>query len=258
MEMEKINENTLRVKLEKEDLAERGISILDLIGNQHDAEQFFYNILDEVDVDHEFRDNGAVTFQLVPSGNGVELFITKITPEDAEKINLPEDAEFDDNNSVMLSNVSADDLDKMGLDQDVTNILKDRLTHVTKLSKVASDHQLKKNQLLKEKHDDNQQVNKEFHPQRIVKAIEFKTFDDFLHLAHEITSNYTSSLFEMNNKYYLVVSFADDEMTKGTIKDILSSIYEFGTPVDFAPLILQERGELIKAKNALEWAKYYF
>ena len=41
MEMEKINENTMRVTLGKEDLAERGISILDLIGNQHDVEDFF-------------------------------------------------------------------------------------------------------------------------------------------------------------------------------------------------------------------------
>lgn len=40
MEMEKINENTMRVTLGKEDLAERGISILDLIGNQHDVEDF--------------------------------------------------------------------------------------------------------------------------------------------------------------------------------------------------------------------------
>ena len=62
MEMEKINENTMRVTLGKEDLAERGISILDLIGNQHDVEDFFYSILDEVDTDHECRDNGAVTF----------------------------------------------------------------------------------------------------------------------------------------------------------------------------------------------------
>ena len=138
---------------------ERGISILDLIGNQHDVEDFFYSILDEVDTDHEFRDNGAVTFQLVPSGDGVELFITKVDPEAAEKMNLPKDAEFDENNSVMLSNLTPDELDQIGLDKDVTRILKDRMKGNFKTnSKISERHRfnsLKKQLLIKRHHSVN-------------------------------------------------------------------------------------------------------
>ena len=46
MEMEKINDNTIRVLLENEDLTERGITVLDLLGNQSEIESFFFSIMD--------------------------------------------------------------------------------------------------------------------------------------------------------------------------------------------------------------------
>ena len=58
MEMERINEDTIRVVVTNDDLAERSISVIDLLGNQEEIERFFYNILEEVDVEHDFENNG--------------------------------------------------------------------------------------------------------------------------------------------------------------------------------------------------------
>ncbi|WP_279280254.1 adaptor protein MecA [Weissella confusa] len=77
MEMERINEDTIRVVVTNDDLAERSISVIDLLGNQEEIERFFYNILEEVDVEHDFENNEAVTFQVLPNRNGLELFISK-------------------------------------------------------------------------------------------------------------------------------------------------------------------------------------
>lgn len=77
MEMEHINDNTIRVVIENADLEDRGITFLDLMGNQKEIEKFFYSILEEVDVDDQFRDTDAVTFQVLPNRNGLELFISK-------------------------------------------------------------------------------------------------------------------------------------------------------------------------------------
>src|SRR5699024_9021567 len=77
MEMENINENTIRVLIENADLEERGITFLDLLGNQKQIESFFYSILEEVDVDNQFHESDAITFQVLPNGNGLELFISK-------------------------------------------------------------------------------------------------------------------------------------------------------------------------------------
>lgn len=77
MEIEHINEDTIRVKIDNEDLLERGVTFLDLLGNQQQIEQFFHSILDEVDIDDSFKDSDALTFQVMPKNNGMELFITK-------------------------------------------------------------------------------------------------------------------------------------------------------------------------------------
>ncbi len=77
MEMEHIDENTVRVTIGNDDLEERGITVLDLLGNQHKIEDFFYSILEEIDVDQKFKDTEMVTFQVIPSNSGLELYISK-------------------------------------------------------------------------------------------------------------------------------------------------------------------------------------
>lgn len=78
--MEHINENTIRVLIENADLEERGVTFLDLLGNHKQIENFFYSILEEVDVDEQFHESDAITFQVLPNGNGLELFISKGGP----------------------------------------------------------------------------------------------------------------------------------------------------------------------------------
>ncbi|MGM9904091.1 mecA [Enterococcus sp. 10A9_DIV0425] len=82
MEMEHINENTIRVMIGHDDLEERGVSFLDLLGNHREIENFFYSILEEVDIEEEFQGSEAVTFQVLPKGDGLELFISKNLSED--------------------------------------------------------------------------------------------------------------------------------------------------------------------------------
>lgn len=87
MEMEHINENTIRVLIDNDDLAARGITFLDLLGNHKEIENFFYSILEEVDIEEEFRGSEAVTFQVLPKGDGLELFISKnLQSEEIEKM----------------------------------------------------------------------------------------------------------------------------------------------------------------------------
>ena len=75
--MKKIDENTIQVIIGQDDLDQRGITMLDLLGNQKQIEDFFYSILDEVDTEHQFRKNDSVTFQALPTPEGLELLISK-------------------------------------------------------------------------------------------------------------------------------------------------------------------------------------
>lgn len=260
MEKEKINENTMRVSLEKSDLEERGISLLDLIGNQQDVEEFFHSILDEVDTEHEFRDNGAVTFQLVPNGEGVELFITKVDPEKIENIKLPEDVELDENNSVMLSNITPEQLDEMGLDEDVTDFLKKNMQNAKqKITKSFLDD-FQKN---KEKSDkDNVKNNgraKRLRKQTVA-VFKFNSFENFVMMVKSINTNicFISNLFKLDEDYYFAIAISNERYTSDVINNLLSNMSEFGEVMDFAPMLLEEHGTLIKDRNAFEWVKYHF
>ena len=82
MEMERINDNTIRVMIENNDLKERGISIMELLGNHDKIESFFYSILSEVDVDHDFSDDDQVTFKIITKKNGLELFISRLNEDE--------------------------------------------------------------------------------------------------------------------------------------------------------------------------------
>lgn len=84
MKFEQINDNTFKVMIESADLAERGISFFDLLGSQKKIETFFYDILEEVGVKHEFEGIDAVTFQVVPKPDGLDLYITKGVSENVQ------------------------------------------------------------------------------------------------------------------------------------------------------------------------------
>ena len=63
MQVDHINENTIRVRINKNELAHRGLKVLDLLGDKQKIQQFFYSILSEVDTDHTFTQGVPVTFR---------------------------------------------------------------------------------------------------------------------------------------------------------------------------------------------------
>ena len=81
MEMEYINENTMRVFIASEDLVDRGISFTDIISDQKAVESFFLSVLEEMDTSRRFQDSEALTFQVMPKKGGIDLYISKTGPE---------------------------------------------------------------------------------------------------------------------------------------------------------------------------------
>ena len=84
MEVHRISENTIRVTMDADELKERGITMLDLLGNKSQIQKFFYQILSEVDTDHTFAKGDPVTFQVMPSSSGLELIISKDPDNDTD------------------------------------------------------------------------------------------------------------------------------------------------------------------------------
>ena len=91
MQVHRISKNTIRVTMDADELKERGITMLDLLGNKSQIQHFFYDILGEVDTDHTFAKNDPVTFQVMPSSSGLELLISKVPDDQDEGDNSQQD-----------------------------------------------------------------------------------------------------------------------------------------------------------------------
>lgn len=251
MEMFKINDNTIRVILDKEDIAARGIEVLDILGNQKKLEDFFYSILGEVDMDEDFKENDAVTFQIIPRENdGVEMIITKILNEDEIPGNF---GQFNDGDESQDQGQEISDAE----DTNDTSDADDFKENVRSLFEMLNDEGVQTKQVGSQKHsefDDEEQLIKDEH-----YVVEFDNFEDFISLAQRLyITNGEEVLFNYKDKYYLEVTLSKRYYPKSEMMNIKAITFEYGKETKVSPALLKEHGKLIIRSEALQTARYYF
>ncbi|MGY3778917.1 adaptor protein MecA [Isobaculum melis] len=223
MEMEHINENTIRVRIENADLEERGVTFLDLLGNHKQIENFFYSILEEVDVENQFHGTDAVTFQVMPKGNGLELFISKGNATNEE--------------------LDMNDGDPTSQD-DFTKFIKEQILGAETPNIDESE--------VSEYLENPDTLKTEF-------VFKIAQFEDMVLLAKRMyLDSAVSSLYHYKDAYYLQVVFFNEEMIETTVDEEVALILEFATETNLTGDVLSEYGKLIMEQTALEQTRYYF
>jgi len=241
MEMERINEDTIRVLIGNDDLNERGIRVLDLLGNHKQIESFFYSILEEVDVDHQFQDNDAVTFQVLPNRNGLELFISKNSENLQDTISkTPQSDQSSDQN----------------MQDDVSDYLKRKLmqtdTDSNDQSQGVQHNQAKDTNDLDPYIEDPDTPTKEF-------VLKFDSFEDVIALAQMFRpEGLASNLFKYRDHYYLELVFFVDQSSTGVIQDDVAVALEYAHQTKVTADVLLEHGEKVMSNAALETVRHYF
>lgn len=226
MEMERINANTIRVMLGNDDLAQRGITVLDLLGNHKQIESFFYSILDEVDKDHTFATNEAVTFQVMPSQSGLELLISK-------------NGQKNDDSDTGSDGDSAD--------TQVPDYIRQQLQGLD-----AND------QHDQQAVDEGGYIDAAKAPQTEL-VLKLKDFEDFISLAQRLRlEGGKSDLYRYKQNYYLVLTFYPNEISSNEAHDEMAVALEFGDRSPLSSAVLSEYGKRLMETSALETARYYF
>ncbi|MGT2926518.1 adaptor protein MecA [Streptococcus cuniculipharyngis] len=105
MEMKQINETTLKITVSMEDLEIYGMELKDFLVPQEKTEEFFYTILDELDLPENFKHSGMLSFRVTPRKDRIDVFVTK--SELKEDLNLEDLADLND-----LSQMSPDEFFK--------------------------------------------------------------------------------------------------------------------------------------------------
>lgn len=219
MEMERINDDTILVRIENEDLQERGTSVSELLANPTEIEEFFHSILVEMDVIDQFEDSEGMSFQVMPNPEGIELYVTKFV----EKKDIEADSERFVRNLV----------------DTIQHSLGHRMGKPKKEKKVEAP------------------VETEKTLEPLDCTVFFESFEDFVQLAKLYPYNVQkSSLYRYSNYYFLHVYqdvFGEEDFTAD-----LALLREFGEFSRVSWEVVQEYGEVMIKEKAIETAKKYF
>lgn len=213
MEMEHINENLIKVFINANDLEERGISFLDLVSGQEHIERFFYSILEEVDIDQHFRDSEAVTFQVMPKQNGIELYISRNDFGDVE-----------------------------GWSSELTK-------HLMETQEEAPEHEEMKQPV---DNQEVEVLNEESVRSQIVKLSELDDVVGVSVAIHNI-ENIHGDLYYYQENYYLDIKFGTSLVLPHQIKAIKYAALEYGEKSKLSQPILQEHASLIRESDAIKY-----
>lgn len=221
MEMERINENTIKVIVNSEDLEERGIRILDLLSDHRQIQDFFYSILKEVDSGHQFQDNDSVTFQVMPTSDGLELFISKNDPFNGNGDQTDAITDYIRQNIARRQNNDTNDEEQTNSE----DYLFSQAEPMTKLVVVSFD--------------------------------DFEDVIGFANVAED--SNMVSELYKYKGKYYLTLQYLiTDENTDEEIKNQIALAYEYGNKTNLASDFLAEHSKKLIDISALHLIRHYF
>lgn len=219
MEMERINDDTILVRIENEDLQERGTSVSELLANPTEIEEFFHSILVEMDVIDQFEDSEGMSFQVMPNPEGIELYVTKYV----EKKDIEADSERFVRNLV----------------DTIQHSLGHRMGKPKKEKKVEAP------------------VEEEKKLEPLDCTVFFDSFEDFVQLAKMYPYNVQkSSLYRYSNYYFLHVYqdvFGGEDFTAD-----VALLREFGEFSRVSWEVVQEYGEVMIKEKAIETAKKYF
>ena len=219
MEMERINDDTILVRIENEDLQERGTSVPELLANPGEIEEFFHSILVEMDVIDQFEDSEGMSVQVMPNPEGIELYVTKYV----EKKDIEADSERFVRNLV----------------DTIQHSLGHRMGKPKKEKKVEVS------------------IEKEKTLEPLDCTVFFDSFEDFVQLAKMYPYNVQkSSLYRYSNYYFLHVYqdvYGGEDFTAD-----LALLREFGEFSRVSWEVVQEYGEVMIKDKAIETAKKYF
>ncbi|MEC2077110.1 adaptor protein MecA [Metabacillus fastidiosus] len=222
MEIERINENTVKFYISYLDIEERGFDRDEIWYNRERSEELFWEMMDEVHDEEEFIVEGPLWIQVQALDKGLEVIVTKAQlSKDGQKLELQ---------------ISDDKVKELPVDENIENLL---------------DHHFNKSN----EAGDGDSVE-EFEKQ-LQFVIKFDDLENVISLSKYTLDGFTNDLYTLDNNYYLFVEFEDD-FPDEEVENKLSIILEYGQDSRITIHRLQEYGKLVAKDNALNIIKKHF
>ncbi|MBO8156282.1 MAG: adaptor protein MecA [Bacillaceae bacterium] len=226
MEIERINDNTLKFYISYMDIEDRGFDRDEIWYNREKSEQLFWEMMDEVNDQEDFTIDGPLWIQVQALDKGLEIVVTKAQmSKDGQKLELPQE----DGKTI-----------EMPVDDKLEALLEQKF-------------QSEKN------HEEEVELEPDLESE-LSFIVRFEDIEDAIQLSLAFTDGYPfqDRLYHFENSYYLCIQFNDDELDDEEQENILSHILEFGHETGITIFRLQEYGKIILADHALEQLQKHF
>ncbi|QDP39794.1 adaptor protein MecA [Radiobacillus deserti] len=214
MEIERINENTVKFYISYIDIEDRGFDREEIWYNREKSEQLFWQVMDEVNYKEEdFNIDGPLWIQVQALDKGLEIVVTKAQlSKDGTNIELP-------NESGKPFDIPVDE-------------------------KIES--------LLEEKFGSDEEDYSDYEDEALTFILAFKDFEDVIQLSHyQPLHDVVNKLFHYDKKYMLFLQFDDEKLSEEEQEDIISQLLEFGDETNATVHLLEEYGKIIFEEQAL-------
>lgn len=226
MEIERINENTVKFYISYMDIENRGFDREEIWYNRERSEQLFWQVMDEVNyTEEEFNIDGPLWIQVQALDKGLEIVVTKAKlSKDGQNLELPTEA-----------NGSLD----MPFDEKIESILDEKFGN-----------------------DTEQEQEDMLHPvdEDLIKIIQFEEFEDVIQLSHQNIQidGVKDVLYFYQGKYILFLQFDDLYLDGDQQENIESQLLEFGQESRKTVHLLEEYAKVIFDQDVFQQIRHYF
>ncbi|MFS8652189.1 MAG: adaptor protein MecA [Caldibacillus sp.] len=213
MEIERINEHTIKFFISYVDVEERGFNREDIWFNREKSEELFWEMMDEVHQKEDFSFDGPLWIQVQALEKGLEVIVTKAQiTKDGTRFEIP----FPD-----------EKLKDFTVGEHIEQLL---------------DHYFA--------YDVSEKETDAYDEEFIQMILEFTDFEDLIELARRPWLDHIiTKLFHFKGKYYLAVDFPFEYLTEDEIEDFISVMLEYGNEAPLTLAYLEEYGKLIISEN---------
>ena len=240
MEMKQISDSTIKITIQLEDLEERGMEMADFLVPQEKTEEFFYTILDELEMPDNFLDSGMLSFRVTPKPDKVDVFVTKSKLD--KNLSFEDLADLPDMDE--LSHMSPDEFLKT-LEKSIFEKSKEDIEAVKSLETAEAEER----EQLSQAADEQLAENAERYIYYILRFEDIKAAAAFAQ-----TVNYKidlSELYKYDSAYYLTILVDVEGFPERYPAWLLAKMREFADDSDITRAVLQEHGHLLLVTDAV-------
>lgn len=241
MEMKQISDSTIKITIQLEDLEERGMEMADFLVPQEKTEEFFYTILDELEMPDNFLDSGMLSFRVTPKPDKVDVFVTKSKLD--KNLSFEDLADLPDMDE--LSHMSPDEFLKT-LEKSIFEKSKEDIEAVQSLETAEAEEGA---QFSQEAADEQLTENAERYIYYILRFEDIKATAAFAQ-----TVDYKidlSELYKYDSVYYLTILVDVEGFPERYPSWLLAKMREFADDSDITRAVLQEHGHLLLVTDAV-------